>query len=247
MKTYKTLAVCSGKGGVGKSTVSFYLAQLLQSHDLKVGLIDADVYGPSLHLLFDNQLKDQKPELNNHKYMAADISGIKFMSSAFIAPGGAFIRAPKATAICQSFFDAVDWGDLDILIVDFPPGTGDIALSLFQEVVFDGALVITSPHTLSVEDSAKSCLHLQKSGIEILGVIENMSYMTIDDQKLFPFGQDGARELAEIFNVDILAKLPLIDQGACQLSTLVSYLHPVFNKLVKKLFNRCQTEVSCFR
>lgn len=245
MKTYKTLAVCSGKGGVGKSTISFYLAQLLKTHNLKVGLIDADVYGPSLHLLFGDSLKELKPQINQHLYIAPVVEGVKFMSSAFIAPGGAFIRAPKATAIVQSFFDSVDWGELDLLIIDFPPGTGDIALSLFQDNIIDGAFVVTTPHTLSVEDTAKSCVHLQKSGIDILGVIENMSYIKVGEHKAYPFGSGGAKELCEIFNLNFLLSLPLIAQSHNSHLEFINYLQPLFSCLMKKVLNNSCQALRC--
>lgn len=205
------LAICSGKGGVGKSTIAFNLAKLCAESNYKVGLIDADIYGPSLHLLFDN-IGDLKPQVVEGYIIPPCINNVHFMSSAFYTPGGAFIRAPKATGILKSFFENVKWPDLDLLIVDFPPGTGDISLSLFQEVVFDGAVVVTTPHTLSVEDAAKSCKMIIEAGIPLIGVVENMSYIEANGQRMFPFGKAGGEELALLFNTEQISTFSLIDQ-----------------------------------
>lgn len=182
MKSYPILIVASGKGGVGKSTISFAIAKLLKELNYKVGLVDADIYGPSLHLLFSDFGSDI-PEIEDGKINPIIIEGIKFISAAFYAPGGAFIRAPKATGLVKSFFENVNWADIDILIVDMPPGTGDIALSLYQEIIIDGALIITTPHTLSVEDSAKAATQITQAGIPCLGVIENMSFLEADEKR----------------------------------------------------------------
>jgi len=243
MPNYPILAVCSGKGGVGKSTVAFHLAKLLKDNNYKIGLLDADIYGPSLHLFFED-LGAHQPTSKGDKQNPANIDGLYFMSAAYIAPGGAFIRAPKATAIVKSFFDNVDWGDIDLLVVDFPPGTGDIPLSLLQEVSFQGAIIVTTPHTLSVEDAAKSGIQILQAGVPILGVIENMSYIGLSDSRLYPFGQGGGQELSEILKTPLLSKVPLIVQEGTTLliddymSSLAQIVKP-FIENHKGNFNPC--------
>lgn len=186
------LAVCSGKGGVGKSTISYYLAKLLKHHNYKIGLIDADVCGPSLHLLMKDT-SDLKPEVCEGVIRPPCLEGIYFMSSAFYFPGGAFIRAPKANALVKSFFENVAWPELDLIIVDFPPGTSDISLTLFQEIVFDGAFVVSTPHTLSVEDAAKSCKMIKEASVPLLGIIENMAYIESENDRISLFGEGEVR------------------------------------------------------
>lgn len=205
------LAVCSGKGGVGKSTISFCLAKLLHQFNYKVGLIDADICGPSLHLFFEN-IAYLKPENSHNKVIPPCIEGIYFMSGAFYCPGGAFIRAPKANALVKSFFDNVIWPELDLIIVDFPPGTADIALTLFQEVVFNGAFVVTTPHTLSVEDAAKSSKMIIEASVPILAVIENMAYLDEGGCKKYIFGKGGGQELKDLFDISDLVSVPLYEQ-----------------------------------
>lgn len=205
------LAVCSGKGGVGKSTVSFYLSKLLTQSGYKVGLIDADICGPSLHLLF-KELSVLKPEVCDGVIVPPVVEGVSFMSSAFYFPGGAFVRAPKANAIVKSFFENVAWPELDLIIVDFPPGTGDVALTLFQEVSFDGAFVVTTPHTLSVEDASKSCKMIVDASVPLLGVVENMAYFEDAEEKKYIFGKGGGAELKQMFEAPLLITVPLLDQ-----------------------------------
>jgi len=239
MNNYPILAVCSGKGGVGKSSISFNLAKMLRAHNYNVGLVDADIYGPSLHLLLTN-LGSLKPEYIDGKIQPVNVDGLQFMSAAFFAPGGAFIRAPKATGIVKSFFDNVAWDNIDILIVDFPPGTGDIPLTLFQEISFDAALVVTTPHTLAVEDAAKSGVQILQSGIPVLGVIENMSYLEVNGSKLFPFGQGGGDELADILKTSVISRVPLFDQKEEYLVKIEEILDKrvsVFQKLITKSKN----------
>jgi ATP-binding protein involved in chromosome partitioning len=243
MKNYLVLAVCSGKGGVGKSTIAFSLAKLLSRANYKVGLVDVDIYGPSCHLLFQD-MGVLKPVNNGPLVNPPCVEKIWFMSAAFLAPGGAFIRAPKATAIAKSFFESADWGDIDILVVDFPPGTGDVALSLFQEVYFDSALLITTPHTLSVEDTAKSAGLILKSGIPIAGIIENMSYLKVQDKILYPLGFGGGSELGQLLNLPLLASIAIHDQskGSC-VESIIENLEPV-KKDIKILIDRKRLEKS---
>lgn len=233
MKRASIVAVCSGKGGVGKSTVSFCLAKLLTDYNYKVGLVDADICGPSLHLLF-NDLGNSKPEVCDNYIKPAFVNDIFFMSAAFYFPGGAFIRAPKANAFVKSFFENVRWPELDLIIVDFPPGTADTALTLFQEVAFDGAFIVTTPHALSVEDAAKSCKMVQDACVPILAIVENMAYFEDEGVKKYLFGRGGGAELASLFDLESTISLPLINQQDHDVAICLKQKLEVLKKIIDK-------------
>jgi ATP-binding protein involved in chromosome partitioning len=230
MKNIPLYVVASGKGGVGKSTIAYYLADICSKNNLKVGLIDADICGPSLHLLLKN-LNDASPHVINEKIIPANIDNIRFISSAFYAPGGAFVRAPRATGMLKGFFEDVHWDDCDLIIVDLPPGTGDIQLSLIQEVKVDGVICVTTPDTLSVEDVAKSMTQFRQGGVPILGIIENFSCLEIMDQTFYPFGKGGADELSALFEVPILARISQYLSKEQENTLFFSSLEKVVNKL----------------
>ena len=241
MKSYPILIVSSGKGGVGKSTISFCISKLLAELNYKVGLIDGDIYGPSLHLFFSD-LGSNKPLHYDQTIIPPLIEGIKFISSAFYAPGGAFIRAPKASGMLKSFFEQADWGELDLLIVDMPPGTGDLAVSLFQDIKIDGAFVVTTPHTLSVEDAAKATSQIIQSGIPCLGFIENMSYFQTAEKREYLFGQGGGKELSELFCLPLLTQIPILSRD--QILSIQSCLSGVIASIQNNLFN-CKQATKC--
>jgi ATP-binding protein involved in chromosome partitioning len=199
-----------------------------------VGLIDADICGPSIHLFFKNS-NYSIPTPGNSKIKPANFDGINFVSSAFYAPGGAFIRAPRATGMLKGFFEDFDWNECDVIIVDLPPGTGDIQLSLIQEINITKALCVTTPCQLSVEDTAKSMTQWEKGGVPILGVIENFSFLDIGSNQYFPFGQGGAEELSSLFNVPILAKIPQFIDKTCEEEVFSNYLFPVFQKMAQEI------------
>ncbi len=213
------IAVASGKGGVGKSTVTANLAISLAKMGFKVGVLDADIYGPSMHIMFD--VAKSKPisvEVEGRSKMKpVENYGVKLLSLGFFTnPNEAVIwRGPMASkALNQMIFDA-DWGELDFLLVDLPPGTGDIHLSLVQSLPITGAVIVSTPQNIALADAKKGvAMFKQKSiNVPVLGIIENMSYFTpaeLPDNKYYIFGQDGARNLAEDLNTSFLGEIPLV-------------------------------------
>jgi ATP-binding protein involved in chromosome partitioning len=213
------IAVASGKGGVGKSTVTANLAISLAKMGFKVGVLDADIYGPSMHIMFDvAKAKPISVEVEGRSKMKpVENYGVKLLSLGFFTnPNEAVIwRGPMASkALNQMIFDA-DWGELDFLLVDLPPGTGDIHLSLVQSLPITGAVIVSTPQNIALADAKKGvAMFKQKSiNVPVLGIIENMSYFTpaeLPDNKYYIFGQDGARNLAEDLNTSFLGEIPLV-------------------------------------
>ncbi len=215
------IGVASGKGGVGKSTVSANLALSLAKTGAKVGIIDADIYGPSVPLMFG--LVDGRPEIKkeNGKDVIIPIKkhGIKILSIGFfVDPEQALIwRGPMATSALKQLFNDTDWGELDYLVVDLPPGTGDIHLTLVQEVPVTGVAIISTPQEMALADARKAMAMFQQNKIEvpILGLIENMSYFTppeLPDKKYYLFGKEGCRKLAEKTNTTLLGEIPIVEK-----------------------------------
>ncbi len=213
------IAVASGKGGVGKSTVAANLAAGLVREGYSVGLIDADIYGPSMPIMFD--VEHEKPrtkEVNGKNYIVpVENYGVKLLSIGFFADTSQAIvwRGPMASkALTQMFTDAW-WGPLDYMIIDLPPGTGDIHLSLVQGVPLTGAIVVSTPQNVALADARKavSMFQLEAIKVPVLGIIENMAYFTpaeLPDRKYYIFGKEGARNLAQNLNVPFLGELPII-------------------------------------
>lgn len=213
------IAVASGKGGVGKSTVTANLAVTLANMGFKVGVLDADIYGPSIPLMFD--VFNERP-LSVHvdgksKMKPVENYGVKVLSIGFFTkPNQAVIwRGPMAAkALNQLIFDA-DWGELDFMLLDLPPGTGDIHLSIMQSLPITGAVVVSTPQTVALADARKGVAMFQQENIQVpvLGVVENMSYFTpaeLPDNKYYIFGQAGARNLAEDLEIPFLGEIPLV-------------------------------------
>ena len=213
------VAVASGKGGVGKSTVTANLAVSLAKMGFKVGLLDSDIYGPSMPIMFDVQT--EKPLSVNvdgkSKMKPIENHGVKILSIGFFTqPNQAVIwRGPMAAkALNQMIFDAA-WGELDFLLVDLPPGTGDIHLSIMQSLPLTGAVVVSTPQNVALADARKGVAMFQQESINVpvLGIIENMAYFTpeeLPDNKYYIFGREGAKMLAEDLQVPFLGQIPLV-------------------------------------
>jgi ATP-binding protein involved in chromosome partitioning len=213
------IAVASGKGGVGKSTVTANLAVTLSKMGFKVGVLDADIYGPSIPIMFDVQ--NEKPLAVNvdgkSKMKPVENYGVNVLSIGFFTkPDQAVVwRGPMAAkALNQMIFDAA-WGELDFLLIDLPPGTGDIHLSIMQSLPITGAVVVSTPQTVALADAKKGVAMFQQDSINVpvLGVIENMAYFTpeeLPDNKYYIFGKEGAKHLAEDLKTPFLGDIPLV-------------------------------------
>jgi len=209
-QTARTLiAIGSGKGGVGKSTVSANLAIALAKKGKKVGLIDADVYGPSQPTLLGVH---RKPEAENEKLIPVEAHGIRFLSlGQLVSPGHALAwRGPMATGALANLLDA-DWGDAELLLVDLPPGTGDVQLSLIQRSRPAGAVIVSTPQDLSLIDARRAVDLFNKTSVPVLGLIENMATYTCPHcgEASHPFGSGGAEAAATEMNVPFFGRLPL--------------------------------------
>jgi ATP-binding protein involved in chromosome partitioning len=213
------IAVSSGKGGVGKSTVTANLAVTLSTMGFKVGILDADVYGPSIPMMFDVQ--DARPLTENvsgkSKMKPVENYGVKILSIGFFTkPDQAVIwRGPMASkALNQLIFDAA-WGELDFLLLDLPPGTGDIHLSIMQSLPITGAVVVSTPQNVALADAIKGVAMFKQESINVpvLGIVENMAYFTpaeLPDNKYYIFGEGGAKNLAKDLDVPFLGELPIV-------------------------------------
>lgn len=213
------IAVASGKGGVGKSTITANLAVSLSQMGFEVGILDADIYGPSIPIMFD--VENEKPLAVNvdgkSKMKPVSNYGLKILSIGFFTkPDQAVIwRGPMASkALNQMIFDA-HWGELDFLLVDLPPGTGDIHLSILQSLPITGAVVVSTPQTIALADARKGIAMFQQESIDVpvLGVVENMAYFTpeeLPDNKYYIFGKDGAKNLAEDMDIALLGQVPIV-------------------------------------
>ena len=204
------IAVGSGKGGVGKSTIAASLALGLKNSGCKVGLMDADVYGPSIpHLLGVSE----KPTAENNRLQPIQADGLRVMSMGFLVPPGEAVvwRGPMLHGAITQFLRDTDWGDLDYLIIDMPPGTGDIALTLSQLLPLTGAVVVCTPQDVALLDAVKAVAMFRKVNIPILGMVENMSYFLCPDngKRYDIFGSGGARRKAEELGVPFLGEVPI--------------------------------------
>ena len=206
----RIIAVASGKGGVGKSTCSVNLACALQHLGKRVGLLDCDIYGPSIPLMMGVR---EKPTLTEEGKMVPPANyGVKLMSMGFLLEGDAPViwRGPMIMKTIQQFFTSVEWGALDYLLVDLPPGTGDAQLSLCQTVPLDGGVIVTTPQEASLGVVRKGIAMFEKVNVPILGIIENMSYFSAPDgQRVEIFGHGGGRKEAERQKMPFLGEIPL--------------------------------------
>ncbi len=248
------IAIASGKGGVGKSTITSNTAISLAKMGFNVGVLDADVYGPSQHIMF-NVEKERPLSVNvdgRSKMKPIESYGVKLLSLGFFTdPNQAVIwRGPMASkALKQLIFDAA-WGELDFLLIDLPPGTGDVHLSIVQALPINGAVVVSTPQNIALADAKKGVAMFQQESINVpvLGIIENMAYFTpeeLPNNKYYIFGQDGAKNLAEDINTQFLGEVPLVqsireagDVGhpvALQEGTV---LEEAFNNITKEMLSQ---------
>ena len=205
------LAVSSCKGGVGKSTVAAMLAKTLGARGAKVGLLDADIYGPSIPTLFNLHESGVRATADN-QFIPNEVEGVKLMSFGFLmGDGPAVIRGPMVSQYMTQLLHGVAWGELDYLILDLPPGTGDIQLTISQAIQIDASVIVTTPHQLSLTDVRKGIMMFDKVNVPVLGVIENMAYFICDgcDKKHYIFGEAGAKTLEERFGLETLVELPI--------------------------------------
>src|SRR2546421_1214111 len=205
------IAVSSGKGGVGKSTVAVNIAVALALDGARVGLMDIDVYGPNIPIMLG--ASDARPEVDVNKLVPIEAYGVKLMSMALLQPGDKpmIVRGPILHGLVKQFLTDVKWGELDYLIVDMPPGTGDVQLSLAQLVPVQGAVLVTTPQDVAVADVRRALRMFETVAIPVLGVVENMSYFIAPDtgNRYDIFGEGGGQKLAETYHVPFLGTVPL--------------------------------------
>lgn len=218
-KVRNVVAVASGKGGVGKSTVTANLALSLAQTGAKVGLIDADIYGPSIPLMFGTE--SARPGLvkiqgKNHLIPITQY-GVKLLSIGHLTPAESAVvwRGPMASSALRQFITDTDWGTLDYLLIDLPPGTGDIHLTLVQTVALTGAIIVTTPQKIALQDARKGIDMFQQKqvNVPILGIVENMSYFVppeLPDNKYYIFGKNGGKSLAERHELPFLGEIPIV-------------------------------------
>lgn len=213
------IVVASGKGGVGKSTVAANLAIALNLNGAKVGLIDADIYGPSVPIMFGLQGAKPKATEINGKTSIEPIEkyGIKLLSIGFFTDPNQPVpwRGPMISTAVKQLFNDASWGELDYLVVDLPPGTGDIHITVAQSFPISGAVIVTTPQQVALADAKKGIgmFRMEAINIPLLGIIENMSYFTpaeLPDNKYYIFGKNGGKDLAEMYNAPFLGELPLV-------------------------------------
>ena len=206
-KIKKVIAVAAGKGGVGKSSVTVQLAQALQKKGAKVGILDADVYGPSLRKMLP---EETMPRQEGETIFPAVCQGVKVISMAYFRKENeaAAVRAPIANGIINQFLK-VQWGDLDYLLIDFPPGTGDVQLTLCQQATIDGALLVTTPQEVALLDVRKALHLFEQVQVPLLGIVENMSYYLNGQEKNYIFGKGGGKRFAAETGLPLLGEIPL--------------------------------------
>jgi len=204
-----TIAISSAKGGVGKSTFATNLALALKKSGCKVGLLDADIYGPSLPKLFSI---NEKPKSDGKTLKPINKYDIQCMSIGFLTEEQTPMiwRGPMVTSAIKTFTQKVAWNNLDFIIVDMPPGTGDTQLTFSQEIKLDGTIIVSTPQELALQDVKRGIKMFDKLGVKIIGLIDNMSHFIGDDgKKYFIFGEGGVKKTAEEFNKEFLGEIPI--------------------------------------
>ena len=211
-----TIAISSAKGGVGKSTFATNLALALKKVGCKVGLLDADIYGPSIPKMFDI---NEKPKSDGQKLEPITKYDIQCMSIGFLADQQTPMiwRGPMVTSAIKTFTQKVDWKNLDFLIIDMPPGTGDTQLTFSQEIKMDGAIIVSTPQEIALLDVKRGIKMFDKLGVKILGLVDNMSFFTGDDGKKYKiFGEGGVKKTSKEFKKEFLGEIPINSEvGKC--------------------------------
>ena len=243
------IAIASGKGGVGKSTVASNLAVTLAAQGFSVGLADVDIYGPSIPTMFG--LETAKPRVSpERKIIPLEKYGVKLLSMGFLVdPEKAVIwRGPMVTSAVKQFLSDTEWGDLDFLLLDLPPGTGDIQLTIVQTVPLSGAVIVSTPQRVALADARKGIGMFDQVSVPVLGVVENMAYFSppeLPEKKYYLFGQGGARALAEELNVHFLGEIPLEevirtngDEGTPVVTDPTQSATDIFNRLATDLVSQ---------
>jgi len=213
----QVIAVASGKGGVGKSTISVSIALALARTGKKIGIIDADIYGPSIAKMMGT---NNEPEFENQKIIPPIAFGVKCASMGMLLQddSAAIWRAPMAIKALNQLINGTNWGELDYLIIDMPPGTGDIQLSIASKFKPDGAVIISTPQEVALLDAQKAITMFQKVEVPIIGIIENMSYFKDESgNKNYIFGKGNTENIAKEFNISLMAKIPLLNEISAQL------------------------------
>ena len=236
-KVKNIVGVFSAKGGVGKSAISLNLAIALREKGLKVGLIDADIYGPSQPSMLgllpgDLKVKDEKIISPIEK------KGVKFISMGLISSERMPViwRGPMVSGAVMQLLSQTDWGELDFLIIDTPPGTGDVQLTLLQKIAVTATLVVTTPQKVSISDCRKGIEMIKKLDVPILGLVENMSWFEPNDtnKKYHIFGKNGGTELAKDYDLDLFGQIPLVESDEDTLLYDIPKLSILFNELAEK-------------
>jgi ATP-binding protein involved in chromosome partitioning len=220
----KIIAVASGKGGVGKSTVTANLAVALNRKGYKIGILDADIYGPSMPKMFG--IEDYRPYTQEvegrERIVPAEKNGIKINSIGFYLPSDQALiwRGPMASSALKQLLHDTLWGELDFLLIDMPPGTGDVHLTLVNEITIDGAVIVSTPQQIALADVIRGIEMFQNKNIKIpvLGMIENMAWFTpaeLPDHRYYIFGRDGGKQLAQRIGIPLLGQIPLV-QSVCE-------------------------------
>ena len=241
-KIRATIGVAAGKGGVGKSTLCVNLALALAQCGAKVGILVADLYGPSIGkmLPFQTPLREE-----NGWVVPASCFGIEYISLSLFKTGqeAMIVRAPIANQIIDEFLSTVAWSELDLLLIDFPPGTGDIQLTLMQKAALDGALLVSTPQEVAYLDVEKAYQMFKKMNVDVLGLVENMSYLQMNDEKMYPFGKEASTAFIKKHNLTLLSQIPLeakisscCDLGKNLFDEPLCRAQTVYQTLAKELF-----------
>lgn len=247
------VAIASGKGGVGKSTIAANISFLLSKMGFSVGLIDADIYGPSMPIIFNIQNEKPHSILIDGKEMIKPIYkyNIKILSIGLFTKNDEAIiwRGPMATKALRQFIHNTYWGDLDYLIIDLPPGTGDIHISMVQELSINGVVIVSTPQNLSLSDVKKAIgmFKLETINVPILGLIENMSFFTpkeLPNNKYYIFGKNGVKKLSKELNINFFGEIPIqedickyLDDGNIFFIEKNKYLYNIYNNIIIKIIN----------